>query len=172
MDLKALIRNIPDYPKPGILFRDITTLLRDRQALAYTVDAMTQLCREADLVPDYVAGIEARGFMFAPALACGLGAGFIPIRKGGKLPAAVQAIEYELEYGQDRLEVHEDAVGAGEKVLIFDDLIATGGTVAAASHLLMQSGCELIGFAFLIELSDLEGRKKLPDAPVVSLIQY
>ena len=172
MDLKSLIRDIPNFPKPGILFRDITTLLRNPEGLRYTIDTLAEKCREAGLSADYVVGMESRGFIFGPPLAYELGAGFIPVRKPGKLPAAVHHVEYELEYGMDRLEVHQDALDSGSRVLIVDDLIATGGTAGATAKLLQQMGCELVGFAFIIELRDLGGRQKLPDAPVVTLVEY
>lgn len=172
MDLKSLIRDIPDFPKPGILFRDITTLLRDPDGLRYTIDTLTQKCKDAGLAADYVVGMESRGFIIGPPLAYQLGAGFIPVRKPGKLPAAVHTIEYELEYGMDRLEVHQDAFHPGSRVLIVDDLIATGGTAAATAQLVQQIGCDLVGFGFIVELRDLGGREKLPDAPVVTLIEY
>lgn len=172
MDLKSLIRNIPDFPKPGILFRDITTLLRNPDGLRYTLDTLTQKCIEAGFEADYVVGMESRGFIFGPPLAYQLGAGFIPVRKPGKLPAAVHTVEYELEYGLDQLEVHQDAFHPGSRVLIVDDLIATGGTAGATAKLLQQIGCELVGFAFIIELRDLGGRQQLPDVPVVTLIEY
>ncbi|AVH67788.1 adenine phosphoribosyltransferase [Nostoc sp. 'Peltigera membranacea cyanobiont' 213] len=172
MDLKSLVRDIPDFPKPGILFRDITTLLRDPEGLRYTVDFLTQKCNEAEIKPDYVIGIESRGFIFGSPLAYQLGAGFIPVRKRGKLPAAVHSIEYDLEYGTDCLEIHQDALHQGSRVLIVDDLIATGGTASATAKLVQKIGCELVGFGFIIELRDLEGRKYLPDVPIISLIEY
>lgn len=172
MDLKSLIRDIPDFPKPGILFRDITTLLSNPEGLRYTLDTFAQKCKEAGLTADYVVGMESRGFIFGPPLAYQLGAGFVPVRKPGKLPAAVHAVEYELEYGLDRLEVHQDAFHPGSRVLIVDDLMATGGTAAATAKLLQQIGCEIVGFGFIIELQDLGGRQKLPDVPVVTLISY
>jgi adenine phosphoribosyltransferase len=172
MDLKSLVRTIPDFPKPGILFRDITTLLRNPEGLRYTIDTLTQKCKQAGLEADYVVGMESRGFIFGPPLAYHLNAGFIPVRKPGKLPAAVHSVEYELEYGMDQLEVHQDAFHPGSRVLIVDDLIATGGTAGATAKLLQQIGCELVGFAFIIELRDLGGRQQLPDAPVVTLIEY
>ncbi|MGJ3244549.1 MAG: adenine phosphoribosyltransferase [Elainellaceae cyanobacterium] len=170
MDLKSLIRDIPDFPKPGIIFRDITTLLRDPDGLRFTIDRMVDQC--ADLPVDYVIGMESRGFIFGPPLACRLGAGFIPVRKPGKLPAAVHSVEYELEYGMDRLEVHQDAFQIPSRALIVDDLIATGGTAAATAKLVEQAGCELAGFAFVIELKALDGRAKLPDVPIFTLIEY
>ena len=172
MNLKALIRDIPDFPKSGILFRDITTLLSNGQGLRYTIDTLTQKCQEATLLPDYIVGMESRGFIFAPPLAYQLNAGFVPVRKPGKLPAAVHSIEYELEYGTDSLEIHQDAIQAGTKVLIVDDLIATGGTAKATAELLQKIGAEVLGFAFIIELTDLGCRKKLPDVPVITLIEY
>ncbi len=172
MDLKSLVRDIPDFPKPGILFRDITTLLRDPEGLRYTIDFLTQKCNEAGITVDYVIGMESRGFIFASPLAYKLGAGFIPVRKKGKLPAAVHSIEYELEYGTDCLEVHQDALHQGSRVLIVDDLIATGGTASATAKLVQKIDCELVGFGFIIELRDLEGRKYLPDVPIISVIEY
>lgn len=172
MDLKSLIRDIPDFPKPGILFRDITTLLRNPDGLRHTVDTLTQQCKDTFDKIDYVVGMESRGFIFGTPLAYQLGAGFIPVRKPGKLPAAVCRVEYELEYGVDRLEMHEDALGSGSRVLIVDDLIATGGTAAATAKLVQQTGSELVGFAFIIELEGLGGREKLPDVPIVTLIEY
>ncbi|MER3491394.1 MAG: adenine phosphoribosyltransferase [Mastigocladus sp. ERB_26_2] len=172
MDLKSLIRDIPDFPKPGILFRDITTLLRDPQGLRYTIDLFTQKILDAGLKADYVIGMESRGFMFGTPLAYQLGAGFIPVRKPGKLPAAVHSIEYELEYGTNCLEVHQDALHPQSRVLIVDDLIATGGTAGATAKLVEKIGCELVGFGFIIELRDLQGRKNLPDVPIVSLVEY
>jgi adenine phosphoribosyltransferase len=170
MDLKSLIREIPDFPKPGILFRDITTLLSDPDGLRCTIDSLTEKCQS--LSPEYVVGMESRGFMFGTPLAYNLGAGFIPVRKPGKLPAAVHTVEYELEYGTDRLEMHQDALQPGSRVLIVDDLIATGGTASATAQLVKRIGCELVGFGFIIELKDLGGRQRLPDAPIVTLMEY
>lgn len=170
MDLKSLIRDIPDFPQPGIMFRDITTLLKDPKGLHHTIELLAEKC--AAWEPDYIVGMESRGFMFGTPLACKLGAGFVPVRKPGKLPAAVHSQEYALEYGTDRLEIHQDAFEPGSRVLIVDDLIATGGTAAAAAKLVQQTGGTLVGYAFVIELTFLEGRQTLPDAPVVTLIQY
>ena len=170
MDLKSLIRDIPDFPKPGILFRDITTLLRDPAGLQYTIDTMATQVR--DLQPQYIVGIESRGFIFGTALAYKLGLGFIPVRKPGKLPADVHTVEYVLEYGTDRLEIHQDAVVPGSRVLMVDDLIATGGTAVATAKLLHQIGSELVGCAFVLELDDLGGRSRLPDVPIISLVHY
>lgn len=172
MDLKSLVRPIPDFPKPGILFRDITTLLRHPQGLRHAIDTFSQKFKDAGLEADYVVGMESRGFIFGPPLAYQLGAGFIPVRKPGKLPAAVHAIEYELEYGSDKLEVHQDAFHPECRVLIVDDLIATGGTAVATAKLVEQAGGSLVGFGFIIELTDLGGRHKLPDLPIVTLIEY
>jgi adenine phosphoribosyltransferase len=170
MDLKSLIRDIPDFPKPGILFRDITTLLRDPEGLRYTIDHLAEKC--VDLSADYIVGMESRGFIFGTPLAYKLGIGFIPVRKPGKLPAAVHSVEYELEYGMDCLEVHQDAFHPGSRVLIVDDLIATGGTAAATATLVERTGCELVGFGFIIELTALGGRDRLPDVPIVTLVEY
>ncbi|MEG4285726.1 adenine phosphoribosyltransferase [Microcoleus sp. A006_D1] len=170
MDLKSLIRDIPDFPKPGIMFRDITTLLSNPQGLSYTVDSLAEKC--SAMSADYVVGMESRGFIFGAPLAYKMGVGFIPVRKPGKLPAEVYFAEYELEYGVDRLEMHRDAMTAGSRVLVVDDLIATGGTAAATAQLLQQAGCELVGFAFIIELQALGGRQKLPDVPIVTLVEY
>lgn len=172
MDLKSLIRDIPDFPKPGILFRDVTTLLRDPQGLRYTIDLLAQKCDEANFQVDYVIGMESRGFIFGTPLAYQLEAGFIPVRKPGKLPGAVHSVEYDLEYGTDKLEIHQDALESGNKVLIVDDLIATGGTASATAQLVQNMGCELLGFGFIIELRDLQGRNQLPDVPIISLVEY
>jgi adenine phosphoribosyltransferase len=170
MDLKSLIRDIPDFPKPGIMFRDITTLLRDPAGLKYAIDTLATQVQ--DLQPEYIVGMESRGFIFGAALAYKLGIGFIPVRKPGKLPAAVYTVEYALEYGTDKLEIHRDAVVPGSRILIVDDLIATGGTAAATAQLIQAIGCDLIGYGFMIELDDLGGRSRLPDVPIVSLIHY
>lgn len=170
MDIKSLIRDIPDFPKSGILFRDITTLLQDPEGLRHVIDKMAEKCNE--LSPDYILGMESRGFLFGVPVAYKLRLGFIPVRKPGKLPAEVYSAEYQLEYGTDTLQMHRDAMPAGSKVVIIDDLIATGGTAAATAKLVRQAGCELLGFVFLIELKGLEGRSKLPDVPILSLIEY
>ncbi len=170
MDLKPLIRDIPDFPKPGILFRDITTLLQNPAGMTYCIDQLSEQC--AALEPDYIVGIESRGFIFGMPVACKLNRGFVPIRKPGKLPAAVHAVEYELEYGSDRIEMHQDAFAPGSRVLIIDDLLATGGTAAAAAKLIAQTDAELVGMAFVIELAALDGRKKLPDVPMITLVDY
>ncbi|MFZ4665996.1 MAG: adenine phosphoribosyltransferase [Prochlorotrichaceae cyanobacterium] len=170
MDLKALIRDIPDFPKPGILFRDITTLLNNPQGWQELIDQMAEACQ--GLSPDHIAGMESRGFILGATLAYKLGIGFIPVRKPGKLPAAVYSADYELEYGTDRLEMHQDAFKPGSKILIVDDLIATGGTAAATARLIAQAQGELVGFAFVVELSVLNGRSQLPDVPIISILQY
>ncbi len=170
MDLKALIREIPDFPKEGILFRDITTLLQDPAGLKYALDEMTERCRA--MKPDYIVGIESRGFIFGMPIADRLGIGFVPVRKPGKLPAAIHAVEYELEYGSDRLELHQDAFKSGSRVVIVDDLLATGGTAQAAAQLIGKTEAELAGFAFAIELAGLAGRSKLPEVAVEALVVY
>ena len=172
MELKSLIRDIPDFPQAGIVFRDITTLLSDAQGLRYTIDRLCQECQRANLAPDYIIGMESRGFIFAPPLAYQLDAGFIPVRKPGKLPALVHTIDYDLEYGTDCLEIHQDAIAPGAKVLIVDDLLATGGTAKATAELLTQMEADVIGFAFVIELLALEGKNKLPSVPLISLVKY
>ncbi|NEP06869.1 MULTISPECIES: adenine phosphoribosyltransferase [Okeania] len=170
MDLKNLIREIPNFPKSGILFRDITTLLSDPESLHYTIDILAEKCLEFQ--PNYIVGIESRGFIFGVPLAYKLNVGFVPVRKPGKLPAAVYSVTYDLEYGQDTLEMHQDAMAAGSRVLVIDDLLATGGTAAATAQLIEKASCNLVGFGFVIELKDLGGRQKLPEVPIVSLIEY
>ena len=170
MDLKAHIRDIPDFPKPGILFRDITPLLGNPAAMQYGIDQLAE--QVTDYRVDYIVGIESRGFIFGMPLAYKLGVGFAPVRKPGKLPAAVHAASYALEYGSDILELHQDAFPTGSRVLIIDDLIATGGTAAATAELIEQTGCTVAGFGFLIELVGLGGRAKLPDVPITVLLQY
>ncbi len=169
-DLKAYIREVPDFPKPGILFYDITTLLKDPKALRMTVDRFVWLFSELHV--DKVVGIESRGFMFAPLLAYNLNAGFVPVRKPGKLPAAKVEMAYDLEYGSDCVQMHRDAVAEGERVLIVDDLIATGGTAAAAARLIKAQGAEVVALGFVIELGFLDGRSKLDPFRVESLIRY
>jgi adenine phosphoribosyltransferase len=172
INLKSLIRDIPDFPKEGVIFRDITTLLNNAEGLHQTIDSLALKCQEKEMVPDYVVGMESRGFIFATPLAYQLKAGFVPVRKPGKLPAPVYTIEYQLEYGTDRLEIHQDAIKKGSRVLIVDDVIATGGTAKATAELLQNLGCQLVGFAFVIELTFLGGRNQLPDVPIISLIEY
>ena len=172
MDLRSLVRTVPDYPKPGIQFRDITTLLGRADGFREAVDALAS--RYAGAGVRKVAGIEARGFILGGAVAHQLGAGFVPVRKQGKLPHIVIGHDYELEYGTDRVEIHLDAVEGGERVLLVDDLIATGGTAAAAIALLRQAGGQVVGASFVIELPDLGGRKRLETmgAEVHSLISF
>lgn len=169
-DLKALIREIPDYPKPGILFYDLTTLLKDKKGFRTLVSRLCEHYRGKTI--DLVAGIEARGFIFGPALAYALGAGFIPVRKPKKLPSKTAAVTYQLEYGTDSLELHVDAVCPGQSVLLCDDLLATGGTAAATVSLIRQLGGEVAGAAFAVELTFLNGRSKLSGIDVFALIQY
>ncbi|HXT20249.1 MAG TPA: adenine phosphoribosyltransferase [Thermoanaerobaculia bacterium] len=169
-DLKRYIREVPDWPKPGILFYDITTLLKDPLALRMTVDRFVWLFAHQQI--DKVVGMESRGFMFGPIVAYDLNAGFVPVRKPGKLPAETVEQSYELEYGTDKLQVHRDAIVPGEKVLIVDDLVATGGTARATAQLIEQLGGTVIGMGFIIELTFLEPRKRLSDYRLESLIQY
>lgn len=169
-DLKKLIREVPDYPKPGILFYDLTTLLKDKQGFHTLIDRLCDHYKSHHI--DVVAGIEARGFIFAPALAYRLKAGFVPVRKPKKLPAKTASISYELEYGTDTLEIHEDAIRPGQKVIVCDDLLATGGTAAATMKLVQKLGGNVDGAAFAVELTFLNGRAKLPGLDVFSLIQY
>jgi adenine phosphoribosyltransferase len=170
MDLKQHIRHVPDFPKAGILFYDITTLLRHPEGFRFTVDTLSTPYR--DLGIDAVVGIESRGFILGAAVAQRIGAGFIPIRKPGKLPAKALTAAYDLEYGQDALEIHEDAVEPGQRILIVDDVLATGGTAAAAAELVRKLGGELHGMAFLIELLFLNGRTKIEGNNIYSLLQY
>ncbi len=172
MNLASLIRTIPDYPKPGILFRDITMLLRDAAGFGATVDRMAAPYRDAGVAR--VAGIEARGFILGGAVAHVLGAGFLPVRKAGKLPAATLGIDYTLEYGTDRVELHLDAIAPGERVLLVDDLIATGGSSEAAARLLRLAGGIVVAAAFVIELPDLGGRARLTGlgVEVFSLLEF
>jgi len=170
IDLKEYIREIPDWPKKGILFRDITTLLSDQRAFTAALDA---LCSDySDAGVEYVAAVEARGFIFGAAVAAKLRAGFIPIRKKGKLPWKTESISYDLEYGADTLEVHRDAFSGRARVLMVDDLLATGGTMAAACRLIEKIGGQVIGIAFLLELAGLGGRQKLTDYKIKSVISY
>lgn len=170
IDLKEYIREIPDWPKKGILFRDITTLLADQRAFAAAIDALCADFMEVSV--DFVAAVEARGFIFGATVAEKLGAGFIPIRKKGKLPWQTESISYDLEYGTDTLEVHRDALRNRAKVLMIDDLLATGGTMAAACRLIEKIGGEVVGISFLVELADLGGREKLANYKVRSIIAY
>ena len=169
-DLKKLIRAVPDYPKPGILFYDLTTLFQDRTGFRNLMKRMVDHYRS--LRVDVIAGIEARGFVIAPVLAFELEAGFVPVRKPGKLPWKTTQIRYQLEYGSDGLEIHEDAIRRGQRVLICDDLLATGGTAQATVHLIRQLGGEVVGACFAVELTFLNGRTKLEDVDVYSTLSY
>lgn len=168
--LKKYIREVPDFPKPGILFYDISTLLKDPKALRMTVDSFVWLFSEQDV--DKVVGIESRGFMFAPIVAYNLNAGFVPVRKPGKLPGRTVLQSYDLEYGSDQIEMHEDGIEAGERVLIVDDLLATGGTAAATAQLVNSQGGQVVGFGFIVELLFLNGRDRLNKYPLEALITY
>ena len=168
--MKQLIREVPDFPKPGINFYDITTLLKDKNGFAETVDSLSHRYRGNPI--DVVVGIEARGYFFAPALALALGAGFVPVRKPRKLPSAVRSIEYALEYGTDQLEIHSDAIDPGQRVLIIDDVLATGGTASAVANLIEQCHGIVAGLGFVIELTFLNGRDKLAGRELYSLLQY
>jgi adenine phosphoribosyltransferase len=170
IDLERHIRSIPDWPRKGILFRDITPLLADPKAFAAAVDALSAGFTEAGI--EYVAAVEARGFIFGAAVARKLGAGFVPIRKKGKLPYQTESVTYDLEYGTDTLQVHTDAVQNGAKVLMVDDLLATGGTMAAACRLIEKIGGQIIAIAFLIELIELAGREKLTNYKIQTIISY
>jgi len=169
-ELKQLIREVPDFPKPGINFYDITTLLKSAEGLRRTVDALAAEYEGQQI--DVVVGVEARGFIFAPALAYHLGAGFVPVRKPKKLPAERASISYDLEYGQDTLEIHRDAISEGSRVIIADDLLATGGTAKAVCDLVEGLGGKIEGLVFVVELQFLPGRKKLEEYDVRSLIKY
>jgi adenine phosphoribosyltransferase len=169
-DLKAAIREIPDWPKKGILFYDLTTLMKDAARFREAVDALIAPYR--DVPVDLVVGIEARGFIFAPIVAYALHAGFVPVRKPGKLPAATHRVTYDLEYGTDSLEIHQDAIRPGQNVLIVDDLIATGGTARAVAGIVEKMGGKVVGLAFLVELTFLNGRARLAGYPVTTILQY
>jgi adenine phosphoribosyltransferase len=168
--LKQLIREVPDFPKPGILFYDVTTLLKDKLGFAKLIDALTERFLNKDI--DLILGIEARGFIFGPALAYRLNAGFIPVRKPKKLPAETVRVTYDLEYGQDTLEMHKDAIKPGQRIVIVDDLLATGGTAQATAKLAKSLGANICGLAFVVELDFLNGRDKLKEYDVVSLLHY
>jgi adenine phosphoribosyltransferase len=169
-ELRKHIRDIPDFPKPGILFRDLTPLLADPRALELSIGALADPFRDADV--DFVVGTEARGFIFGAPVARELGVGFVPVRKPGKLPAATLQASYELEYGTDHVEIHADALCEGNRVLVVDDLIATGGTARATVELIERSGATVAGCAFLIELAFLEGRKALGIDPCHTVVRY
>ena len=169
-DLKKKIREVPDFPKPGILFYDLTTLLKDREGLRQVIDLLTQEFEGKEI--DIVVGIESRGFIFAPALAYNLNAGLVLVRKKGKLPAESISATYDLEYGQDVLEMHKDAIEPGQRVLIVDDLIATGGTAAATVQMVLQLRGEVVALAFIVELGSQNGREKLNGFEVFSILSY
>ena len=170
VDLKSLIREVPDFPKPGINFYDITTLLKNGDGLRAVLDTM--IARYKGAAIDQVVGIEARGYIFAPAVAYALGVGFVPVRKPGKLPAKTVDVEYALEYGTDRLQMHADAVTPGQNVLIIDDVLATGGTASAVARLVEGQGAKVAGFGFVIELDFLPGRAKLGSYDIYSMLHY
>jgi adenine phosphoribosyltransferase len=170
VDLRAHIRDIPDFPKKGITFKDLTTLLLHPEALEHTVDLLSRYAEEREV--ELVVAAEARGFILGGAVAARVGAGFIPARKPGKLPADVDTVEYTLEYGVDALEVHNDALAGGARVLVHDDLLATGGTSRAVCDLVERAGAEVVGCAFVVELAFLEGRKQHEGYDVVSLVRY
>ena len=169
MDLKQKIRTIQDFPEPGILFRDITTLLSDAEALNETIERFAEHYKNEKI--DVVVGVESRGFIIGTPLAIRMGLGFIPIRKAGKLPGPTHGVDYDLEYGKDRVEVHQDAIPEGSRVLLVDDLIATGGTIEGSAKLVKKVGGLIVGYAFVIELTDLKGRERLQE-PVFSLIEF
>jgi adenine phosphoribosyltransferase len=168
--LKSLIREVTDFPKPGINFFDITTLLKDAEGLKSVIDGLSNSYIASEV--DVVIGIEARGFFFAPSIAYALGKGFVPVRKPKKLPAEIESVEYALEYGTDILEIHKDAVEPGQRVLIVDDVLATGGTAAATARLVQQLGGSVAGFGFVLELDFLKGRERLDGFKIASLIHY
>ena len=169
-DLKTLIRDVPDFPKKGIVFKDITTLLRNGKAFASAVRAVAHEFQDRAVTS--VVCVEARGFVLGSAVAYALGCGFVPVRKKGKLPCETYEVSYELEYGTDYLQIHKDALSKEERILVVDDLLATGGTMTAVMHLLENFKTEIVGIAFLVELTFLKGRNKLKDRAVFSLIQY
>ncbi len=170
LNLKTCIRDIPNFPKEGIIFKDVSTLLRNKAALKKSVDQLVKKFKDKKI--DYVVGVEARGFIFGAVLAYKLGAGFVPVRKKGKLPYKTRSITYSLEYGTDTLEIHEDAIDPGSRVLIVDDLLATGGTIRAVTDLIKAQHANIVGLAFLVELSFLNGKDKLKEYPVYSIIKY
>lgn len=170
MDLKTFIRDIPDFPSPGVLFRDITPLLRDNNAFKYVIDSMLERFKDDPL--DTIVAIESRGFLFAAPLAYEMGKSLVPVRKQGKLPARTHMVEYLLEYGSSRMEIHVDGIHKGERVLLLDDLLATGGTLAAAAQLVEMSGGIVGGIGLVIELTELKGRDRLKGYDIFSLVKY
>lgn len=169
-DLKKFIRNIPDFPKKGIVFRDITTLIGDKEIFRYVTDEFAKKYKDKQI--DYIVSVESRGFIFGAALAYVLKCGLVPVRKKGKLPHQTHEVTYDLEYGTDTLEIHKDAIEKGKRVLILDDLLATGGTTHATIDLVKKLGGEITGVAFVVELEFLKGREKIKDVPVFSLVKY
>ena len=170
IDLKKHIRDIPNFPKEGIIFKDISTLLKNKDAFKHAIDTLAKRFKKERVA--YVVGVEARGFIFGAALAYKMGAGFVPVRKKGKLPHKTNSVTYQLEYGTDTLEIHEDAFPRNARVLVVDDLLATGGTIKAVTDLLKNQKAKIVGVAFIIELQFLNGKAKLKDLPIYSIIQY
>jgi adenine phosphoribosyltransferase len=170
MNLKDYVRSVPDFPKPGIMFRDITPMLKSPDAMTAVIQRLAEPYRNSGITT--ILAAEARGFVFGVPLALELGAGFIPVRKPGKLPWATDSFRYDLEYGSDALHIHQDALSASDRVLLVDDLLATGGTIAACMHLAQRQKAEVLGAAFVIELAFLNGRQKLPGIPVTSVLSY
>ncbi|GAB4116749.1 MAG: adenine phosphoribosyltransferase [Candidatus Caldatribacteriota bacterium] len=170
MDLKTKIRNIPDFPVKGVQFKDITTLLKDREAFRYSINKIVEYCQQYSI--DYIAGIEARGFIIGSPVAYQLGVGFLPIRKPDKLPSEVERVAYQLEYGESVLEIHKDAVNKGDRIMVVDDLLATGGTTAAVFELIKKLGGIVIGAAFIVELEFLNPRDKLKEYNIFSIVKY
>ena len=170
MDLRSKIRNVPDFPVTGIQFKDITTLLRDKAAFQYCIDQITEHCQNLNI--DYIAGIEARGFIIGAPVAYNLNVGFLPIRKKGRLPADVESISYQLEYGENVLEIHRDAFEKGDRIMVIDDLLATGGTTLAVFQLIEKLNGIIVGADFIIELEMLQGREKLEGYEIFSLVKY
>ncbi|MDD5543068.1 MAG: adenine phosphoribosyltransferase [Acidobacteriia bacterium] len=168
--LKSLIREVPDFPKKGILFYDITTLLKDAEGFRHVIDGFSEIFKNQEI--HQIVGVEARGFIFAPAVAYAIGAGFVPVRKPKKLPAATERITYDLEYGTDTLEIHRDGITPGQRVLLLDDVLATGGTAAAVVKLIQKLGGQVVGAAFVVELDFLKGRQKLEGIDITSLLHY
>ncbi len=170
MDITTFIRDVPNFPKSGIVFKDITPLLADQEAFRQTIEKLAHPYRDGTV--DFIVGIESRGFIFGTALALKLGVGFVPIRKPGKLPSDTISAAYDLEYGTDRIEIHTDVIAEGHKIALVDDLLATGGTMAAACQLVSELKSDIVGISFVIELGFLDGRKKLRDWPIHALISY
>jgi adenine phosphoribosyltransferase len=170
MDLKKYIRDIPDFPQKGVMFRDITTLLKEPEPFKYVIDTIVDKYKNEEI--DKLVSVEARGYIFGGAIAYTLNCGFVPVRKPGKLPAETVSLEYTLEYGKNTIEIHKDAINPGESVLVFDDVLATGGTVQATCHLIEQLGGKVVGCVFISDLTYLKGSEKLKDYEVYSLVQY